>query len=221
MRFEFRMRDASATPVTVEIGDDFAASDYADQRAEALKVALADHAKWLANDGGKRAVLSRAVLIDTVLTEADLRGADLRGAKLTGASLRGANLSGANLTGANLYDADLTGAKLTGADLTGAVLPENVPAVPNVAAAILQLIDSGQGSLEMQAWHTCGTTHCVAGWAVTLAGEAGAKMEADLGPAAAGALIFAASGEPVIPNFYGTNADALADLRRRAAAKAA
>jgi len=93
---------------------------------------LADHALWLAGNGGQKANLRLANLTEANLrlanlTDADLTGADLTDADLTGADLTEANLTGADLTGANLRlanltDADLTGANLTDADLTGANL---------------------------------------------------------------------------------------------------
>ena len=61
-------------------------------KADELKCILADHALWLADDGGKRANLS----------EADLSGANLRRANLSGANLSGADLRGANLSRADL-----------------------------------------------------------------------------------------------------------------------
>jgi len=63
---------------------------------------VAEHGKWLRNEGGAYA--------------------NLRGANLRDAYLRGANLSGANLSGANLRDAYLRGANLSDADLRGANL---------------------------------------------------------------------------------------------------
>ena len=36
----------------------------------------------------------------------------------------------------------------------------------------LKAIEDG-GKLDMSTWHRCGTTHCRAGWAITLAGAAG------------------------------------------------
>ena len=106
----------------------------------------------------------------------------------------------------------LTGAVLTGADLTG------VPRVEHIDAAILAAVEAG-GKLAMDTWHTCKTTHCRAGWAITLAGEPGAALEARVGPAAAGSLIYAASrpGMPV-PDFYATNEAALASMRADAGA---
>jgi hypothetical protein len=65
--------------------------------ATELNKILAEHKKWLDDDGGKCADL----------TGADLRSADLTGADLTGADLRSADLTGANLTGADLRSADI------------------------------------------------------------------------------------------------------------------
>lgn len=64
---------------------------------EKLNEIIADHNKWLKNEGGECAELS--------------------GANLIGANLRGADLWMANLHKANLYKADLRGASLEGAIL--------------------------------------------------------------------------------------------------------
>ena len=76
---------------------------------------VAEHGKWLRNEGGSCADLRDADLRDANLRGADLRdaylsGADLSGADLREADLRGADLRGANLSGANLREADLRGA---------------------------------------------------------------------------------------------------------------
>jgi hypothetical protein len=67
----------------------------------------------------------------------------------------------------------------------------------------------------MGSWHgDCGTTHCRAGWAIHLAGDAGYALEKQMGAPAAGALIYHASAG-YVPDFYATNDDALADMRAR------
>jgi len=208
------------------------------------------HGNWLrCEEGGERAVLRDAVLSDANLSDAnlsgaDLSGADLRGANLSGANLsgadrrgavlrgaRGANLSGANLSdadlsgavlrGANLSDADLSGAVLRGADLRGAVLRgADIPKVERLHTKMAEAIERG-GALEMGSWHVCETTHCRAGWAIHIAGDAGKKLEDAVGSAAAGALIFAASyPDQRVPDFYASNETALADIKRCAAEEA-
>lgn len=111
-------------------------------------------------------------------------------------------------------------ARLTGATLTGAI-GVRAPIIPNIDAAILAAIEAPGCALEMANWHSCNTTHCRAGWAVHLCGDAGYALEDRVGSAAAGALIYAASrpGVPV-PNFYSTNKDAMADIRKHAKAQA-
>jgi hypothetical protein len=156
-----------------------------------------------------------ADLVRANLVDADLSGANLAGANLAGANLRGANLANANLTNANLssaylVDADLFGANLFSANLSGAKY-KGVPIVRGLDAKILKLIESGDGELNMAAWHTCKTAHCRAGWAVVLAGDVGHKLEAKIGTAAAGALIYHRSTGRV-PNFYASDEDALADI---------
>jgi uncharacterized protein YjbI with pentapeptide repeats len=184
-------------------------------RDEALAIVAARVGGARADLSG--ADLSGADLSDTDLRGADLRWADLRGADLRGADLRGADLSGADLSGAILRDANLSGADLSGADLSGAQGLPYVPAVPDIDAAILAAIEREGRSLDMRTWHLCATTHCRAGWAIELAGPAGKALEEQLGPCAAGALIYAASRPGVrVPDFYTSNEDALADLRARA-----
>lgn len=90
-----------------------------------------------------------------------------------------------------------------------------IPVVEKLDLQILGLIDTGAGQLEMRTWHTCETPHCRAGWAIQLAGEAGKALEQQYGPERAGALIYRASTGRV-PHFFGTNEQALRDIRRRA-----
>ena len=150
-----------------------------------------------------------------VLYEADvptLREA-VEKANLSGATLSGATLSGANLRGANLRRADLSGVDLRGAKLLKA------PVVPQLHTRMLAAISAPGAGLNMGAWHSCETTHCRAGWAVVLAGEAGRALENDVGPAMAGALITLASCPWMdrVPDFYESNEDALASIKDAAA----
>jgi hypothetical protein len=81
---------------------------------------------------------------------------------------------------------------------------------------ILEAIDRG-GSLKMNGWHgTCDTTHCRAGWAIHLAGEAGYALEKEIGAHMAGRAIYLASTGRV-PHFFATDERALEDIRRCAA----
>ncbi|HEY3967249.1 MAG TPA: pentapeptide repeat-containing protein [Planctomycetaceae bacterium] len=131
----------------------------------------------------------------------------------TTANLRGANLRGANLSDANLRDASLRDANLSGASLRDANLRDAIPVIAEIDKKILAACTADGRRLEMSTWHRCETTHCRAGWAIHLAGEAGKLLEDQLGSAAAGSLIYAASrpNKP-IPNFYANDEDAMADL---------
>ncbi len=92
----------------------------------------------------------------------------------------------------------------------------DVPMVENLDSRILEAITVGGGHLEMSKWHKCKTTHCRAGWAITLAGEAGAALEAKYGSHQAGRMIYRASTGRE-PDFFDTNANALKDIKRCAA----
>jgi uncharacterized protein YjbI with pentapeptide repeats len=180
------------------------------------------------------AYLEGAYLKDAYLEGAYLRGAYLEGANLEGANLKGAYLEGANLKGAYLEDAYLEGANLEGANLEGAYLEgaylegaylkklPPVPVVKNIDSKILEAVRAEGNHLDMATWHSCGTTHCRGGWAIQIAGKAGKKLEDATSAELAAILIYGKSrpGKP-IPNFYATNANAMADLEACAAAEKA
>lgn len=96
----------------------------------------------------------------------NLAYADLRGANLANAELGSANLSHANLAGADLTNANLDAANLDHADLTGAKgLFGSFSETRQFAIDLLARIEKNPECLDMGEWHTCETTHCIAGWA--------------------------------------------------------
>ena len=160
--------------------------------ARELQEALRLHLLWLDDDPeGVRA---------------DLRGADLSGADLSEADLRGADLSRADLRGA-----DLSGANLRGADLREAKgLPITADAPSRLQAVAAQVL-SNPDCLRMNLWHSnCGTTHCLAGWAIHQAGPIGATLEALHGAPLAGLLLL---GHDAAARFYQSNDEVLQWLR--------
>ena len=189
------------------------------------------------------AVAQKTNLSGANLSGADLSGANLSRADLSDADLSGADLSDAYLSDADLSDADLSGANLSGATGLSAPAPADppepyvrdtgkdfaaraararlrhpeVPIVEHLDRKILDVIEKGTGRLEMSQWHTCATTHCRAGWAIALAGEAGKELEDKVGPFRAGCLIYSVSTGRV-PHFFASNERALQDLRECAAA---
>jgi hypothetical protein len=149
------------------------------------------HAKWLrGEDDGQWLNLRHADLRDANLRGADLRGADLSYADLRGADLRGADLRGANLRGANLRGAEELIIAFDAADRLKAV-------AANALAT--------DAALEMDTWHTCNTTHCIAGWAIHLAGEPGRLLEELHGPSVAGLMLLGAEAHS---HFFDSNEDA-------------
>jgi hypothetical protein len=87
-----------------------------------------------------------------------------------------------------------------------------VPVVEDLDRKMYEATKGGE-NFDMNSWH-CGTTHCRAGWAITLAGEAGSKLEEAVGSAAAGRYIYEASTGRPAPDFYASTMDALADIAR-------
>lgn len=162
------------------------------------------------------------------------------------ANLADADLADANLAGANLADAYLAGARnVPETNGSESVQPHerattdeqraaryakrsakfrernpDVPVIPDIDARILALVDSGAGKLDMGAWHSCQTTHCRSGWAITLGGEAGKALEEKYGPFHAGRMIYIASTGRV-PHFFASNEAAMEDLRACAAGQEA
>jgi hypothetical protein len=157
-------------------------------------------------DAVARAIANRAYLRGAYLEGADLRGADLRGADLRGADLEGAEGLDANNRPKPLTDEEY--------QQRAADYRERFPEVPVVLAldsAICNIVNSGQGQLEMGAWHTCETNHCRAGWAIHLAGKQGYKLEAKYGSRVAGGMIYRASTGRW-PDFFASTEEALKDI---------
>ncbi|HEY3499951.1 MAG TPA: pentapeptide repeat-containing protein [Polyangiaceae bacterium] len=189
------------------------------------------------------AISAGAYLAGANLADANLAGANLAGAYLAHANLARANLADADLAHANLADADLADADLAdarslpaGVEATDPPEPydrtrapdyaaraarfrerhPDVPVVEQLDCKILEAVTTGGGELDMGDWHSCETTHCRAGWAIHLAGKAGYDLEKQVGSPQAGRMIYLAStGRSAY--FYGDNATALEDIKRRAA----
>jgi len=122
--------------------------------ADELKLILDDHAKWLRNEGGKRADLSRANLCMANLSEANLCMANLcmanlYEADLSRASLCMANLSEADLSSASLYRADLSRANLCMANLSEANLSRANLSEADLSRASLSEANLSRASLCM------------------------------------------------------------------------
>jgi hypothetical protein len=121
-------------------------------------------------------------------------------------NLRDADLSFANLSFANLSFANLSFANLS--------CDQEIPTIENIHSKVFESA-SNPGGLNMSSWHTCETTHCRAGWVVTLAGKKGKKLEQKVGVSLAATLIYFKSDPTLnkVPNFYSPNASSLEDMR--------
>ena len=85
--------------------------------------------------------------------------------------------------------------------------------VPGLDAAILAAIETW-GSLDMRDWHLCKTTHCRAGWALTIHPR-GVELEKAFGPRLAASAIYLVS-TGMIPDFFTSNEAALASIQEGA-----
>lgn len=92
------------------------------------------------------------------------------------------------------------------------------PVIEKIHSRMLEAV-SHPNALQMDTWHACETTHCRAGWVVTLAGDAGKALEAHTSTQFAAMQIYKASSpirvSPV--RFFETNEVAMADIQRCAA----
>lgn len=108
-----------------------------------------------------------------------------------------------------------------------------VPFVENLDERILECVakerDAGRRAIMMTAWHHgggsalgCDTSHCLAGWAVHIAGAAGYALEDYTDAERAGAAIFLRS-VGYVPDFMAIESDerALDQLRAHVAARKA
>ena len=95
--------------------------------------------------------------------------------------------------------------------------PLVIPKIENIHSKVLAAV-LVPDALEMKTWHTCGTTHCRAGWVVTLAGEEGKKLEEFHNTELAASLIYRESSPHKVScaRFYDNNVDAMADIKRMA-----
>ena len=93
-----------------------------------------------------------------------------------------------------------------------------VPVVADIHRRVYEAA-SHPGAFDMQAWHTCDTTHCRAGWVIHLAGDEGYALAKKTDPVFAAMQIYKASGYEISPvRFFDTNEAALEDMRKLAEA---
>jgi hypothetical protein len=95
------------------------------------------------------------------------------------------------------------------------LMGDRLQPLPHLDRAVLDAVETPGCSLDMASWHQCQTTHCRAGWAITLH-PMGSEMERAFGPWMAGAAIYLRS-TGAVPNFFADDSSALADIRRGAA----
>jgi hypothetical protein len=145
-------------------------------------------------------------LTDTHFQRADFTKSDLRGVNFTNADLSEANFTGADLTGADLTGADLCFANLSEANLTDVKGVEFPYRSPNLLSTVASTVLADPQKLEMSNWHnSCGTAHCIAGWAVVLADCR--HLETDILDAFA--LASYLLGSEATSHFYNTKSEAL------------
>jgi hypothetical protein len=198
-----------------------------------LRTSVEDFNLYREKNPNDKINLQKVKINFTKLNGVNLSGADLRHSRLMNNNLRDANLIGANLRCADLYGnsficadlrradlrraycrcANFMNADLRGADLRGASLAQSnllgakidYQIQDGLLEEIAQKVVNNPFQLKMGKWHTCETTHCIAGWAVTLAPK-GKELEAEYGTPIAGLLLLGAEAHD---HFHDTTEDAL------------
>ena len=198
----------------------------------------------------ERAAIDIALAAFRELCEAGVGVSDVHVHALIDADIDLGGVTLAELIGARVDLSGLTLPELIGArvDLSGLTLPELIEArvdlddsyavdleragvdlsglhVPDIHRRVYDAVGEDGEHLNMGRWHSpCGTEHCRAGWAVTLAGEAGSELEAATDTALAAEWIYRISDPDMDrlpsrdyhPLWHADNTDALDDIRRRA-----
>ncbi len=91
----------------------------------------------------------------------------------------------------------------------------NIPKIENIHSAVLSAVEQPE-AFDMSDWHTCDTTHCRAGWVVTLAGKEGKALEDQTSTEFAAMMIYKESSPILVSpvRFYESNQIAMADIVR-------
>ena len=177
------------------------------------EILLSIDAETLVGADLEDAELSHADLVAENLQDANLEGAELWCADLQYTDLRSAELQYADLEKADLRDADLRGANLEHATLRKAKLSNakiDYQIQDGLIKTIADTVLKNPEQLEMDSWHTsCGTNHCLAGWACRL-NETAAILEATHGTQVAALLTLGAEAHS---HFFDSNDDALKFLK--------
>lgn len=170
----------------------------------------------------KRLAVEYALRNQISLRGVDLSGADFSGLDLDDVDFTGADLSHSDLTNASLryaifesaclFPIDFSGADLRGSRFTNTMLFKYPVKIDNIHKVVYQAA-SKSNSLDMS-----GRNNSRAGLVVDLAGEGGRALEWAMGTQIAAALIYMASDPDLkkIPDFYSSNREALADMKRLA-----
>jgi len=158
----------------------------------------------------RHADLHNANLSCAILRHADIQNASLHCAIFHSANLHDAKCCRANLRGADFYGANLRGADFRHANLTDARGLSIADDAPQRLQAVARAALASDHALEMDVWHTCGTTHCIAGWAIHQAGALGRLLEQMYGAEIAGLMLL---GTEAHRFFYAGNNQAREFLR--------
>ena len=210
-------------------GANFDRANFSDANFSDANFSFADFDRaYFAGANFDRANFDRANFSDANFSDANFSDANFAFADFSDA-----NFDRANFAGANFADADFANAKnipavieakdpfehyvrnkynyIARAERYRNLYPD-VPVVFDLDKKILDSLTKGEGKLNMSDWHTCETTHCRAGWAITLAGETGKELEKKFGPRWAATMIYRASTGRV-PNFFAKNEQAMEDIK--------
>lgn len=157
--------------------------------------------------------LGNALFDDAMLPRSSFDCSDLISTRFYGTNLRRASFSGTRLINVDFHGAQVQHASLTSSDCLKT--PRDLPIVRDASTRLLEVaqtvLQDSDLRLCMSEWHTCHSTHCIAGWAIHLAGPLGELLEAEFGPANAGLFLL---GPEAASHFFVDEEAALDFLHR-------
>lgn len=169
---------------------------------------------------------SDCVFVNSLCNEVSLDNSRFDNCNFYKANLNHSSFLNCTINGGNFVEAELSDVIVKGSDLLGpesaqSLINKGITTFPPSVDFIHQKVlhNAKIGGLDMGDFHTCDTTHCIAGWAIHLAGDKGYYAEQKLDPENAGAMIYLASDRQLekIPNFYTDDESAMRELEYLAA----
>ena len=91
------------------------------------------------------------------------------------------------------------------------LLGEQLENIENIDNKVLSILEKEENELNMSAWHTCDTTHCRAGWEITIHPQ-GKELEKYFGSWMAGTIVHNKSHDNFV-DYFASEDEVMEELR--------